>query len=93
MLMHEKHGKDSDVLQMISAFFKRIVFDLKQPWIFFQLESLSVFHTFLMRNTSNNSLMTLQQKGGSSFAEKRLAHAENMMKDTLTKIVTKFVEL
>lgn len=35
MLMHETHGKDSDVLQMITAFFKRIVFGLKQPWIFF----------------------------------------------------------
>lgn len=78
---------------MIAAFFKRIVFGLKQPWIFFQLESLSVFHSFLMKNTSNNSLMTLQQKTGNTFAEKKLAHAEGVVKEVLTAIVTKFVEL
>jgi len=47
LIVHEVHSKNADTLQMIAGFFKRLVFQLKQPWIFFQLESLSSFHAFL----------------------------------------------
>jgi len=69
LLSHEQHSKNGDTLQMIAQFFRRIVFQLKQPWIFFQLESLSAFHQFLQKNTSNNSLMAgLNENKGQSFA-------------------------
>lgn len=42
---------------MTSAFFKRVMFQFKQPWIFFTLESLNVFDIFLKRSKSNNPLM------------------------------------
>ena len=60
---------------MIGGFFKRLVFQLKQPWIFFQLESLSAFHAFLQRNSSNNSLMAgLGEK--KTFAARKLQFSE-----------------
>ena len=75
LIVHEKHSKDSDVLQMVAGFFRRLVFQLKQPWIFYQLESLSAFHAFLQRNASNNTLMRgiNEQK---TYVQKRLAFSE-----------------
>ena len=48
----------SDLLQMTASFFKRVIFQLKQVWIFYQLEYLDIFQRFLAIQRSNNSLMS-----------------------------------
>ena len=40
-------SKDHEILQMTASFFRRIVFQLKQVWIFYQLEFLYSFQNFL----------------------------------------------
>ena len=58
---------------MIASFFRRVVFQLKQTWIFFQLEFMHVFNQFLNSEQGNNSLMTgLMDYKDTSFVEKKL---------------------
>jgi len=54
IIKHPILGKDADLLQMVSSFFRRIVYQLKCTWIFYQLEYLQVFETFLLEGKSNN---------------------------------------
>jgi hypothetical protein len=39
------------------VFFKRILNQAKTPFIFYQLEYLQIFHTFLNEGSSNNKLL------------------------------------
>ena len=36
-------SKKGDLLQMAASFFRRVIFQLKQVWIFYQLEYLHIF--------------------------------------------------
>ena len=56
-ILHPILSKDCDMLIMTSSFFKRVFFQFKQPWVFFQVEFLAAFESFLTRNKSNNVLM------------------------------------
>lgn len=40
-------SKQADLLQMTASFFRRIVFQLKQTWIFFQMDFMNYFNEFL----------------------------------------------
>ena len=53
----EHHVKNPFLLKACSAFFKRIVYQVKQTWIFYQLETLKVFHDFLAKDGLSNKLM------------------------------------
>lgn len=58
VLKHEEHYKKNPFLiQACSSFFKRIVNQTKQTWIFFQIETLSVFNEYMTKDMTNNSLM------------------------------------
>ena len=64
--------EDVDMLRMFAGFCKRVMFQFKQPWVFFTLETLGLFDTYLKKQESNNTLlMGLRNDFGSS--DKRLA--------------------
>ena len=77
---------------MIASFFRRVVFQLKQTWIFFQLEFMHVFNQFLNSEQGNNSLMTgLMDYKDTSFVERKLKLSKEHLKNVITTIVGRFV--
>ena len=40
-------SKQPDLLKMTASFFRRVVFQLKQTWIFFQMDFMNYFNEFL----------------------------------------------
>lgn len=54
---HHKLSKQPEILMMTSSFFKRVVFQFKSPWIFFNFETLSRLEDFLSEGTCNNTLL------------------------------------
>jgi hypothetical protein len=57
VLIDEDYKKQPELLEYVSKMFKRIGFQLKQSWIFFQLEYLIVFEKLMNLGMTNNSLM------------------------------------
>ena len=51
------YSKNPFLIKAVNVFFKRIINQTKQTWIFFQLETLSVLNEFVQSDISNNSLM------------------------------------
>lgn len=82
------------LLKACSAFFKRIVHQVKQTWIFFQLETLSIFNNFLQADQVNNKLMrNVNMTGASSKQNAQLNYNTAELKSILKAIVLKFVQL
>ena len=50
-------SKNGDIIQMVASFMRRVVFQLKQTWIFFQFEYLNIFNDLLHEDRGNNNLM------------------------------------
>lgn len=67
-------SKEADLVQMTASFFRRVVFQLKQTWIFFQLDYMHYFNEFLQKNICNNSLMKgiMDDVGADSYGERKL---------------------
>ena len=68
-------SKQADLVQMTASFFRRVHFQLKQTWIFFQMDYMNCFNDFLQKNQCTNSLMKgiMGMDGGSgSFVERKL---------------------
>ena len=40
-------AKQADLIQMTASFFRRVVYQLKQTWIFFQMDFMHCFNEFL----------------------------------------------
>jgi hypothetical protein len=58
ILKHEEqYKKNPFLIQACSSFFKRIINQTKQTWIFFQIQTLSVFSEFQTKDQTNNNLM------------------------------------
>jgi len=67
-------SKHADLLQMTASFFRRIVFQLKQTWIFFQMDYMHYFNEFLQKNICSNSLMKgiMEHTSGDTYGERKL---------------------
>mmetsp|Transcript_42796 Transcript_42796/g.56532 ORF Transcript_42796/g.56532 Transcript_42796/m.56532 type:complete len:116 (-) Transcript_42796:999-1346(-) len=67
-------SKQADLVQMTASFFRRVVYQLKQTWIFYQLDYMNYFNEFLQQGVCNNTLMKgiMTHTGGDSFAERKL---------------------
>ena len=50
-------SNNADLVQMAASFFRRVVYQLKQTWIFYQMDFMHYFNEFLQKNTCSNSLM------------------------------------
>lgn len=40
-------SKQADLIQMAASFFRRVVYQLKQTWIFYQMDFMHCFNEFL----------------------------------------------
>ena len=90
VLTHPSLREDVDMLRMFAGFCKRVMFQFKQPWVFFTLETLGLFDAYLKRQGSNNSLlMGLQNDFGC--VDKRLAVTQQMVTEVVQQIVSKFM--
>ena len=87
-------SKNGEILQMTASFFRRVLFQLKQTWIFFQLEYMHTFNLFLHENHSNNSLMRgLMDYQDTSLLDKKLKLSKDQLRQVITTIVGRFVQL
>ena len=57
LFTHPSRKDDPDVYLIAAQFFKRVVFQLKQVWIFFQVDFLAAFQDYLSEGQCNNPLM------------------------------------
>jgi hypothetical protein len=55
---------------MIAEFFRRVVVQLKSPWLFFQLDFMNSFDKYLKVDRGNNSLM-LGLNSGESLQDRK----------------------
>lgn len=94
-IIDQRNGlsKKADLVQMAASFFKRIVYQLKQTWIFYQLDYMHYFNEFLQQGICNNSLMRglAENTSGDSFAERKLRVSNDQLRIIVTVIVGKFV--
>lgn len=67
-------SKEADLVQMTASFFRRVVYQLKQFWIFYQMDFMHCFNEFLQKNSCTNSLMKgiMENSTGGSYAERKL---------------------
>ena len=88
-------SKEADLLQMTASFFRRVVFQLKQTWIFYQMDFMHYFNEFLQQNNCSNSLMKgiMENASGDSYNERKLRISNDQLKQIITTIVGKFVAL
>lgn len=95
ILKHDnQYTKKPQLIQACSSFFKRIMHQTKQTWIFFQIETLSVMNAFLQKDLTNNSLMRgIQDKIATTTNERALAVHNVEMKQIIKEIAGKFTEL
>jgi len=95
ILKHESiYSKKPLLIKACSSFFKRIISQTKQSWIFFQVETLSIFNDFLQKDISNNSLMRgILEKKASTVTAKQLEAFQVEMKSVINMITAKFTEL
>ena len=96
-VINNKSGfsKQADLIQMAASFFRRVVYQLKQTWIFFQMDFMHCFNEFLQKNSCTNSLMKgiLENTSGDSYGERKLQVSLEQLKTIVTVIVGKFVAL
>jgi hypothetical protein len=52
------HESKPLMVKAATTFFRRIINQTKQTWIFYQIETLSAMNEFVQRGISNNSLMS-----------------------------------
>ena len=78
---------------MTASFFRRIVYQLKQTWIFYQMDFMHYFNEFLQKNTCSNSLMRgiMDNAQGDTYGERKLKVSTDQLKQIVTVIVGKFV--
>lgn len=82
------------VIKACTSFFKRVVSQTKQTWIFFQLETLSIFNDFLQKDITNNSLMRgIFEKKPNTKNQRVLEANSAELKVVITSIVGCFTEL
>jgi hypothetical protein len=92
ILSHKELSKNPEMIAIVANFFKRVVYQLKQSWIFFQLDFLAVFQQFLQDGQSSNPLMkNLNNPKPTTIQERKLEVAKTQLKDIVQVIVTKFV--
>jgi hypothetical protein len=84
--------KNADMLMVATRFFQRLVQQLKQTWIFYQLDTLTAFQRLLNEDACNNPLMRGLSDGRSELKSKRLEVATKALTDVITVIVRSFVE-
>ena len=90
----EQYKKHPILLKACTVFFRRIHSQTKQTWIFFQLETLSIFNDFLQKDVTNNSLMKgIQDKVSHTQNDKMVDAYSSEMKAVITMVVQKFTEL
>jgi len=62
---------------MCASFFRRVHYQLKQTWIFYQMDYMHYFNEFLQQNACSNSLMKgIMENGGAggqSYNERKLS--------------------
>ena len=78
---------------MTASFFRRVHFQLKQTWIFYQLDFMNCFNDFLQMNVCSNSLMKGIMDNGGSYTERKLQVSNDQLRQIVTLIVGKFVQL
>ena len=80
---------------MTASFFRRVVYQLKQTWIFFQMDYMHYFNEFLQHDICNNSLMKglMDNASGDSYAARKLKVSQDQLRSIVTTIVGKFVKL
>ena len=93
LISQPEFKENPDVFLITAQFFKRMVFQLKQVWIFYQLDFLVAFQEFLSEGQCNNSLMRGFSEIKSQVVNRRLENAKALLKEVLTTIVTYFIEL
>jgi len=88
-------SKQADLVQMTASFFRRVVYQLKQTWIFFQLDYINYFNEFLQAGVCTNSLMKGIMTGslGESYTERKLQVSRDQLRQIVIVIVGKFVQL
>ena len=92
LIVNPDTRKNAEVLLIIASFFKRLVFQLKQFWIFYQLDFLAALHEYLQEGACNNSLMKGLNGSKPQVTNKRLEMAKQALREVILTIVTKFVE-
>lgn len=95
--------KDCDVhfakrpilLKACTSFLKRIATQAKQPWIFFQLQTLATINDFLQRDVNKNHLMDgISVSGSTRGMDKKCAKVEILeLKSTLKQISACFLKM
>jgi hypothetical protein len=93
IINHTEMSKNADLIIMVTHFLKRIVNQLKQVWIFFQFDFLAAFQIFLKEGQCNNSLMRGLNEVKADVVNRRLELTKQSLKEVITVIVGKFVEL
>ena len=95
LLKHESiYSKRPLLMKACSSFFKRIISQTKQTWIFFQIETLSIFNDFVQKDVSNNSLMKgILEKKSTTQSGKQIETYKADVKSVITLITAKFTEL
>lgn len=82
------------LVKACASFFKRIISQTKQTWIFFQLDTLSVFNDFLQKDVTNNSLMRgIMDFKAHTTSQRQLESYTLELKSVITMIVARFTEL
>jgi hypothetical protein len=91
---HQMYRHRPILIKACSSFFKRIISQTKQTWIFFQLDTLSVFNDFLQKDIANNSLMKgIMEHKASTVKQRQLEAYSIELKSVVTMVVGKFTEL
>ena len=85
-------SKKPELVQMTASFFRRIVFQLKQTWIFFQMDYMHYFNEFLQKDICNNSLMKGLMEND-SYQSRKLKVSQDQLRSIVTTIVGKFIKL
>ena len=88
------HESKPLMIKAVTTFFRRIIAQTKQTWIFFQIETLSVMNEFVQKDISNNSLMTgILSKKARTQNQKQLEVYSTEMKQVIVQVTAKFTEL
>lgn len=88
-----QHSKNPFLLKACSVFFKRVVYQIKQTWIFFQLSTMKVFYDYLEEESYSNKLMKNINIGGKTNKDMQHTYYSAELKQVLRVIVLKFVQL
>ena len=84
------HERRPLLAKATTSFFRRILQQAKQPWIFYQLGTISVINAYLQRNVCNNRLMAGVKPSGTGTSNV-LPHEERELKLVLKGIAQGFL--